>query len=412
MYPGYLLLFIICELLLRKKFMRCSEEEPKQYTYEEIKVEAINGRELFLYDNNVCDLTSYMDWHPGKNLLKEHVGMEIGRYIYGGFSGSDSRVQYHSGRAKDIIDKTVCGTVKPIFELVLSQNPEEGKWKIVGKEQFTKIHQVIRFSLPGTKITAMAPGVNHCGTYVKVYSKSNQMTRNYSWSFLSNTTIYRQHVKLPEALKDRSVFSPISPTISDFTKNYVEICVKKQNGFSKWLHEVASDVDEFDIRGPFGPGLQLKPDIGGTIIGIALGTAIVPFLDLVGYLMRMNVYNISTRNEGKSLKMFEDETFEFLSNPTFKLVLFVSVKNVDEAVGLGLLESLAEFCKETGIKNFDLKLRVSENGQRRWDKKYFEEAVDAKTVTKAYIASVAGTEASFTELLEGIGISKELITIL
>ena len=149
---------------------------------------------------------------------------------------------------------------------------------------------------------------------------------------------------------------------------------------------------------------------GGTVVGIALGTAIVPFLDIVAYILRMNVYNQSLSE--KKIKLFGDETFEWLANPTFKFVLFVSIRNAEEGLCIKLCQKLKEFNTAKGLDNFDLFIRDSSTGQSRWDRAYFASKIDPNRVTKAYIASVAGTEAAFSKQLTEIGIPKDRITIL
>lgn len=157
--------------------------------------------------------------------------------------------------------------------------------------------------------------------------------------------------------------------------------------------------------------MQLVPECKGTIVGLALGTAIVPFMDLVAYLMRLNVFNQSVK-KGQNVKIFGDERFDWCTDPSFKFVLFVSVRTLDEGIGLELCKKLDEFNSQNNYQNFQLHLRVSSGGEKRWDREYFSSRINASQVARAYIASVAGVEASFSKLLEEVGIQKKLINIL
>ena len=75
---------------------------------------------------------------------------------------------------------------------------------------------------------------------------------------------------------------------------------------------------EYSIKGPLGMGLGLYPSINaknlsGTHVAFVGGTGIIPFLDLVGYLIRLNLGLIP---EGNKLSLKAD----------FKLVLFCSFR--------------------------------------------------------------------------------------
>jgi NAD(P)H-flavin reductase len=42
----------------------------------------------------------------------------------------------------------------------------------------------------------------------------------------------------------------------------------------------------FEIKGPFGKGLNIRKGVNGVHIAFAAGTGILPFMDLVAYLAR------------------------------------------------------------------------------------------------------------------------------
>ncbi len=48
----------------------------------------------------------------------------------------------------------------------------------------------------------------------------------------------------------------------------------------------------FEITGPFGRGMQLKPQSKGVIIIIAAGTGILPFIDFFAYMFQKTVLNL------------------------------------------------------------------------------------------------------------------------
>ncbi len=58
-------------------------------------------------------------------------------------------------------------------------------------------------------------------------------------------------------------------------------------------------------------------------MAITAGTGIVPFLDIVFYLLRLNI-NLVAKKEGRNLSIFENEFESPPLDASFKLILFAS----------------------------------------------------------------------------------------
>ena len=56
----------------------------------------------------------------------------------------------------------------------------------------------------------------------------------------------------------------------------------------------------------------------------------------------------------------------------FKLYLYVSFPSREESVALELFEALADYCNRNGRKNFDLYVRLSQEGKnpQRWNQEF------------------------------------------
>ena len=56
----------------------------------------------------------------------------------------------------------------------------------------------------------------------------------------------------------------------------------------------------------------------------------------------------------------------------FKLYLYVSFPSREESVALELFEALADYCNRNGRKNFDLYVRLSQEGKnpQRWSQEF------------------------------------------
>eukprot|EP00349_Pseudokeronopsis_sp_Brazil_P007869 CAMPEP_0202968852 /NCGR_PEP_ID=MMETSP1396-20130829/14335_1 /ASSEMBLY_ACC=CAM_ASM_000872 /TAXON_ID= /ORGANISM="Pseudokeronopsis sp., Strain Brazil" /LENGTH=82 /DNA_ID=CAMNT_0049695669 /DNA_START=1089 /DNA_END=1337 /DNA_ORIENTATION=+ len=80
-----------------------------------------------------------------------------------------------------------------------------------------------------------------------------------------------------------------------------------------------------------GKGLDLSPR--GTHIIFAAGTGTMVFIDLVAHLVR------------KFLGILQPMEQDFFQDEEFKMVMFVSFHQREDAIGLELMEALDRYCK-------------------------------------------------------------------
>jgi predicted ferric reductase len=86
------------------------------------------------------------------------------------------------------------------------------------------------------------------------------------------------------------------------------------------------------VKAIMGKGLGINEKDGGTHIAFTAGTGILPFIDLVALLLRVNLGLVKT----------EQLSPIFHPNSTFKLVLYVSFDSRKDSLALELLEGLYE----------------------------------------------------------------------
>ena len=78
----------------------------------------------------------------------------------------------------------------------------------------------------------------------------------------------------------------------------------------------SDELKVFNFKGPMGKGLDVKKT--GVHIAYSGGTGVLPYLDLVAYLIRLNLLS-STGNTPHEITMRN-----FLNLDSFKFVLYVS----------------------------------------------------------------------------------------
>jgi len=130
--------------------------------------EAISkGSKLVVLDDDVIDISSFIEKHPGGKLTLEKCigilccytkmykkGMEIGRFVYGGFNMEGFKVNVHSEFAmKKLITLRVGKIINEITHMIFkpvvtppTEKPQECTWKLVSKKMVSSVHAVFRFS--------------------------------------------------------------------------------------------------------------------------------------------------------------------------------------------------------------------------------------------------------------------------
>jgi len=149
----------------------------------------------------------------------------------------------------------------------------------------------------------------------------------------------------------------------------------------------------------------VEPDQKGTIVGIACGTGVVLFLDLAMYLLRMAIYKIGQKS-GKTYKLFANENFDRLIDPSFKLVIFSAFKKQDHVLGEPLFLALHDLSAKHGFNNFEYHLRLSEKaGDPKWDEAFFKKHLDLQA-KKIVVYGPLGAEESIKETLVKVGVKE------
>ena len=137
---------------------------------------------------------------------------------------------------------------------------------------------------------------------------------------------------------------------------------------------------------------------------MACGTGVVLFLDLAMYLLRMNIYKVG-QQQGKTYKMFANENFDRLTDPSFKLVVFSAFKRQDHVLGEPLFKALHDISSKYGFNNFEYHLRLTEkSGDPHWDESFLKTKPDVLKAEKIIVYGPLGAEESIKDSLRKAGV--------
>ena len=136
-------------------------------------------------------------------------------------------------------------------------------------------------------------------------------------------------------------------------------------------------------------------------MAITFGIRVVAFADIAAYILRKNIYRAG-KVLGRLYKLFGNEGLDRLNDETFKFVLFSSFPTQELAVGAKLFQATDRISTEFMFSNFEYHLRVTEEGESRWDSAEFKKLIDFN-VQKIFIVGPDALETSVRESLLRLG---------
>lgn len=96
----------------------------------------------------------------------------------------------------------------------------------------------------------------------------------------------------------------------------------------------------------------------------------------------------------------------------FKFVLYTSFQKKEDAIGLALCEGLKELCEKKGIKNFELRLRLSNESKERWTREFIDKELSShhaeSRIKKIWVCGPPKMNETFDRSLEIIAPKLEI----
>ena len=208
---GNLCVYIITEIIFYFCFLK-KKKNLSEMNYRELQSNENNSRKIMFYENLALDFSEYENLHPGNdNLLLDFEGMEISRYIYGGYPCGAFQSHPHTNHTTKLIKHLAFAKIlDPISDLMdLPQKNDQGyfRFHIIHKKKITSKHFIIGFRKEGFRSRVMLPGFQHCGKYCTIESPYLNCSRNYSCTFSLSNYIFPHLINLYESFQNNKSFS-------------------------------------------------------------------------------------------------------------------------------------------------------------------------------------------------------------
>jgi ferredoxin-NADP reductase len=139
--------------------------------------------------------------------------------------------------------------------------------------------------------------------------------------------------------------------------------------------------------------MELTTDLDGTLYLFAGGTGILPFLDLIDFVLKKAIFKIAKRNS-YDIRNFFEEDYENSFHPTFKIILYGAFSTIEDFTGYDFITKLYNISKEENLSLFEAIVRVDKGEAEIKDipktKSYFNEEfiknhVDFQSKSRFYV---------------------------
>lgn len=404
-------------------------------TVEQLKYESKN-KKWVIYDNLICDVGLLVDYHPGgKNLITDSLYTDIGRYITGtqAYNTKFKAYNHKYMTYKYFLNAMAYAYLKDESYLIKKNNlphflngAETDKIVLLDKKLIAEHTYEYKFKLDfisnekeNVVFAKFLPGHLWIGRHYAVSSKMLNKTRYYSICLSLDEKLTECYTEILNKLIDIEEESTVNEkSINSLFKNessklvvnaeYFTLYIKKYD-FSNTLSKHINKLEKFEdndlvYKGPIGLGLDLNKVLSGTHIVVAGGTGILPFIDLITYLLR---YSIFKQNNTKLINE------EFAIDTNFKLVVFASFSNEDNCIYREVCEKMEKLDLKNNQKMFRYFLRISNSTnpilKERWDATFMEDNLREykDEVTKVMFSGPVGFMDSIRDAMLITGTAKK-----
>lgn len=111
-------------------------------------------------------------------------------------------------------------------------------------------------------------------------------------------------------------------------------------------------------------------------------------------------------DELQDYAVFGAENFLYFSNPSFKLILFVSVDKASDLPGIEVFEAFEYISKSKGWNRFEMELRTSKDPM--WNSSYFASKIP-KDSKKVFLSTPDFNEENIKDEVIKSGINSHII---
>ena len=192
----------------------------------------------------------------------------------------------------------------------------------------------------------------------------------------------------------------------------------QDNSFSSFLQNSTDQI--FDVKGPFGLGLEINEKTAGNIVIICGGTGILPFADFFDCLLKKSIYSVINNIFGKDAAERGNpfkEDYNAIFGERFNVKLFAAFNDQDEFNYLNFLQTLYEINMQYDLNYFTMCLRFGDSSKIPgvpttsgfFDKEFLMKNIKANEVDRILICGNQKMNSSLVKICKEMNIGAEKI---
>lgn len=329
-----------------------------------------SGRIILIYLNKVFDLSGFI--HPGGQFLFEECRWrEVSRFLLGGvglerYSGIPWR---HSTQAFSALSAHCIGDLLKLgpdgSDIVLRNenghavtSTPKTEWILAERKMVSGTTATLHFKSSQIKVKLTCQGIEWMGRHYIITHQGKSRPYTNCTALANEAVTYRksmtEHFQVLTKKGKPTTLAPLPEFI-----DYLPFCVKQYEGpaaLSKKL--VSADQGlQYKIEGPIGRGLEIPKEFSGHVLMIAGGTGILPFIDLLDFLLKKAIYEICKRDGMDSSFVHPKQDYSSFF-PGAKFTFIGAFRSVDDFLGLDIVSNLFGICQKNKLDLFDAVVRL------------------------------------------------------
>lgn len=208
----------------------------------------------------------------------------------------------------------------------------------------------------------------------------------------------------------REPLEPYSHTLTFVIKKYHNPTAP---ALSTFMHTDLDGSKALLINGPVGTGLELSNSSTGTHYIFAIGTGVLPFMDLLNFVLFKSMYLALKKKYGqKTAEQIDYERasdYENALSDGFKLVIYAAFAAVEENIGYDIIQKTAEINAKYDLDLFEAHVKGVEDDAhvkkitKHMNEQFVRERV-ANDATKYYVCGSPAFNKSIPEYLQKLGV--------
>jgi hypothetical protein len=211
-------------------------------------------KKFVLYENYVCDVTKYIDAHPGgRNLISDNLYCDVGRYVTGtqAYNKDFHAWDHNFSTYVHILHKLAYAELTNDSNIIQNFNGMnhflDDWFEILNRREIAQNIYELRITSDELSFARFIPGHRWFGKHISVTSLQLNKTRYYTTCLILDHKLRDKHVNLMKQM--RETVEKISE-ISLKTSNYFNIYCKRYDYPDALSNQMYENEEEFNIKGP------------------------------------------------------------------------------------------------------------------------------------------------------------------